>query len=155
MQPLAMQAEPLATQATAAGSRRVAGNVIDGMFRTPVAGATVTVYVASGPPITTTTDNNGSFALDLDAAPVAVEVHGPVPRGGFQGFETWVAGGSALAENAAGLRVELVHRLINPGRLTVISRDGSRSLCRAFQPNQLYDRYDIVPGQCGVAKPPR
>ena len=131
--PLAARAEP------------VAGTVVDATTRAPVAGAPIAVTLSDrSAPVRATSDARGRFALDVPSAPVALTV--TTARGAFALYDDYALAGSALRDHSANLQIAL-HR-----RLTVIEHYEARSRCRAFQPWQPYDVYEVVPGACGVPK---
>lgn len=126
----------------AAQAEIVAGTVVERATNQPVANASVTVTLASGAqPVHAKTDAGGRFTIETAGAPASVSVQ----RGSF--FEPYTMTLAALAPSVmADLRIAL------DGRLVIIERLTTRSVCGAFQPRQLWDHYDLVPGGCGAPK---
>jgi hypothetical protein len=129
-----------AVLAVAAQAETVAGTVVDRSNR-PVANATVTVTFASSAPLQTKTDAAGRFTVETTEPPAALTLR----KNGFAWFTLSLA---AVAPSVvADLRIRLDPQLV------LIEEFRPRSVCGAFQPYQLWDRYDIVPGgPCGAPK---
>ena len=123
----------------------VAGVVVDGRTQLPVAGATVVIGLASGASsLQTATDAGGHFAVETgDEQPAWVSATSRT----LDSFGRFSMTGREPAEMAV-LRIALYPKLI------AIDRDfHPRASCGAFQPNLLWDRYDVTPGgRCGTPK---
>jgi hypothetical protein len=119
----------------------VAGTVVDARTQQPVAGAKVTIALASGAPsLHATTDSVGRFSVDASETPVSVSLMRP-------GFEPYTMSLASMTPSAvADLRIALNVQLYMIERLEV------RSACSPFQPQQLWDRYVLAPGACGMPK---
>ena len=119
----------------------VAGTVVDSSSNQPVQNANVTVTFASGAmPMHTTTDATGRFVVETTETPANVTLH-------RLGFETFTLSITAIAQSAmADLHIALNTRLVN------IAIDRARSRCRAFDPAQPWDRYELILGMCGTPK---
>jgi hypothetical protein len=128
--PLAASAEPLA------------GTVIDRQSKRPIAGATVTATFASGPSVSTTTDEGGRFAFELAATPVSFSVR----RMYYEAFDI-----AAVTAGADPLHLTFA---LSPLLSMISSHAGFRSAnaCEAFQwHGQTYNRQVVEFGHCGVS----
>jgi hypothetical protein len=128
---------------TPARAATITATVVDAITKRPVAGADVTMTLSSGAqPLRTTTDREGRFTVETDVIPISIVVSAGR-------YERYVISTSNVSRaGVTGLVIALTHRM-----LPLDTDFHPRQLCGAFQPAQLWDRYDLVPGGvCGTQK---
>ena len=128
-----------AALSAAAQAEIVAGTVVDRATNKPVANAHVMILLKGAPSLQTKTDAAGRFTVETNATPDFMTVQS-------RRFEPYSMQLIAVAPSVmADLRIGLNTRLVQ------IEWYGPRTMCGAFQPHQLWDRYDVVPGgTCGA-----
>jgi Carboxypeptidase regulatory-like domain len=130
-----------ASLTAAAQATVVAGTVVDARTQQPIVGANVTVVLDSDAlPLHATTDAGGRFSVEASATPARVSLE----RLGFEPYAMALA--SLAPSDIADLRIALNVRLV------LIEELRTRSACAPFQPGQLWDRYVLAPGACGMPK---